>query len=588
MKTTDPKNKNAKTNKHDERKWTVMVYLAGDNNLSEEMVYALKEMFRIGNNPEIRKIARVVVQFDPKGARPRRYDFSDEKSVSSEADGVIDQFQTVISAQSILKILKSESRFTKAIAKSRNPAELKKAIEGVIGNSAESLPLQETITRLRKPITNRAESDLFQDLIESLIEDAANPLTIKEFISSTVNDKKHSSEYNMIVLSGHGSGAVGDFLPDENPQNALSIPELKRVLSDVLGKNRKVDILGMDSCLMSTAEVCYELRDVVKFLVGAEGFERNNGWPYHRILEAFKELKSAKELNPENLAKTIVEKYIGYYTDYEVAGVSTDHSACDLKDFKPRVRPVIATLARMLEAGLDYPPIQDSIVLAHWKAQSYKAEQYVDLYDFCKLLEKSLDSMQKLTAAIPANSAIKNKEATQQENATKALEILRNIITACREVKKVIEDDQEPVVLMSCYSGAAFQHSHGLSVYFPWSESQALRDSRDLLEYENNLDFAKDTGWPKFIRKYLDVTRRERRDQERNEGQEPLRFGRADDTVLFVRTGTQNAIRTGTQNAIRTDSQTGTMKNPPDGFFRTESYKKISKKADLDKRNMST
>ena len=31
--------------------WTVMVYLAGENNLAEEMVYALKSMQLVGSQP---------------------------------------------------------------------------------------------------------------------------------------------------------------------------------------------------------------------------------------------------------------------------------------------------------------------------------------------------------------------------------------------------------------------------------------------------------------------------------------------------------------------------------------------------------
>ena len=45
-------------------------------------------------------------------------------------------------------------------------------------------------------------------------------------------------------------------------------------------------ILGMDSCLMSMAEVYYQLVGNVDYLVGAEGFEPSGGWPYQRILDS--------------------------------------------------------------------------------------------------------------------------------------------------------------------------------------------------------------------------------------------------------------------------------------------------------------
>jgi len=49
-------------------KWTVMVNLAGDNNLSSECVYALTEMKRIGSNDEVAVIAQLdttVHEFTP-------------------------------------------------------------------------------------------------------------------------------------------------------------------------------------------------------------------------------------------------------------------------------------------------------------------------------------------------------------------------------------------------------------------------------------------------------------------------------------------------------------------------------------------
>ncbi len=42
--------------------WTFMLYLAGDNNLSDEMVWALKEIFRVGTPEGV----AVTVQFDPE------------------------------------------------------------------------------------------------------------------------------------------------------------------------------------------------------------------------------------------------------------------------------------------------------------------------------------------------------------------------------------------------------------------------------------------------------------------------------------------------------------------------------------------
>ena len=61
-----------------------MVYLAGDNNLSEEMIWALKEMYRVGTNKE----CNVVVEFDPSATKtgPRLYDV-ETGSTAKKQDG---------------------------------------------------------------------------------------------------------------------------------------------------------------------------------------------------------------------------------------------------------------------------------------------------------------------------------------------------------------------------------------------------------------------------------------------------------------------------------------------------------------------
>ena len=39
--------------------WTIMVYLAGDNNLSDEMIWALKEIYRVGPPPGVAVTMRI-------------------------------------------------------------------------------------------------------------------------------------------------------------------------------------------------------------------------------------------------------------------------------------------------------------------------------------------------------------------------------------------------------------------------------------------------------------------------------------------------------------------------------------------------
>ena len=65
---------------------------------------------------------------------------------------------------------------------------------------------------------------------------------------------------------------------DDRSGDCLDNRELKRVLGtahQLLG--RKVDLVGMDACLMTMIEVAYQIRDHAKILVGSEEVEPGTG-----------------------------------------------------------------------------------------------------------------------------------------------------------------------------------------------------------------------------------------------------------------------------------------------------------------------
>ena len=131
--------------------------------------------------------------------------------------------------------------------------------------------------------------------------------------SSSGASLRSPSMHRMLILSGHGSGAVGDFLTDNHSKNGQHWlvdypgtskgPRERRKTMAARPTYREPDaksinVLGMDSCLMSMAEVCYQVRDSVAYLVGSEGFVQDAGWPYGFLIG-----KSARQLQ-NTIAKT--------------------------------------------------------------------------------------------------------------------------------------------------------------------------------------------------------------------------------------------------------------------------------------------
>jgi hypothetical protein len=441
-----------------------MVYLSGDNNLSSAMIDAINAIGTVAMAPEI----AITIQFDPSSTRfpTARYDLTGHQP---------------------------------------NP---QNRSEGLLG-----------LKTLRVPGT--------------FPEDSANPDTLADFIAWSI--AKHPSKYRMLILSGHGSGAVGDFLPDRESRRgesgSMTVRDLpkafscvpKRVIEFVRdlrcldsdgierddkerseqkrreqGSGRFIDILGMDSCLMSMAEVSYQVRDFVHYLVASEGFVPNFGWPYSHMFGCLMEhLRTARDRGPANsetsgknpdllepaqLTEHVVKDYLDYYTSHVEADVSVDIASCDVEsDHELRRSLCTLTSALTLRLNSGDTALRDLLVLAHWRAQSFNYEQYTDLWDFCI----------QLRDACPDGR-------------------YADIKTNCNIVAETIEalvggGDITGGKRRQGYVGGDFQHAHGMSIYFPWSNpgSLAFANYSELLKDED--------GWAAFLRSYLNSTRRDTR-----------------------------------------------------------------------------
>jgi hypothetical protein len=461
-------------------KWTIMVYMAGDNNLADEMISSLQSV----ENTHIAEGLTLRVLFD-SGGRPLKE-----------------------------KTIEGTGKKATIVPRGHRRLKLEDAPEFKVSRE-KSLPSRALGTQPNYPEFEEVEAQRVRDILQG-------------FVRETVIE--YPANHYVLILSGHGSGAVGDFLGSNRRSSNLSIRDIGRVLDKVKkelqdsnrpykkraeenGVNYQgIDVLGLDSCLMGMAEVAYEVEGAVRFhVVGAEGNEPENGWPYARVLEALNDLAYKSELNPTSVAKKIVEEYVENYMDYTDAEISTDLTALEV-DRLGGMKKELSDLSGFLMQGLDKPNVKDAIVLAHWEAQGYKNEQYVDLFDFCKCLFNRCTRITPFPEGI-VRGCIRVMKAIKGADA----ELDRTLITnAGADFKAVVEGALEeakkdrlvyPLVVGTCYTGAAFQHSYGISVFFPWSEMKDAGGTRDLDHY-GKLEFAQDNKWKEFLEDYVKKTQR--------------------------------------------------------------------------------
>ncbi len=404
-----------------------MIYMAGDNNLSVDMAYALEELQRKVDVKTHQNINLYVYYENNSPEIPPIFcDFSD-------SENPVFQFSNEI-----------ENRFSEQLQTTfQNPA-------------------------------------------------AVNPvLDFASWCSEQSTENKTPAENFALVFSGHTMGFLSfGLLKDESKNSAMTMPDLKKGLEiirdEITGK--KFALLGFDSCVMSMFEVGQQFKPVAETLIASEGTIPNAGWSYADILESLAD--SGKSF--KKTAAEIVQKYIQKQSKYSIGGVSVDMAAWDLSQLdklNPKLERLGKNLLRCFETENSkiYRQMKRILLQVHYNSQTYMYEQSADLGDFCSLLIEELASLQD--------------ETGQNLNP-----VLRDVSEACKAVLTEIGN----CIILSGFSGGAFQFSTGISIFFPWSVS-AYGVSR--ADYED-LSFVRKSKagqiWNEFLQEYLGKVSRRR------------------------------------------------------------------------------
>ena len=293
--------------------WTIMIYLAGDNNLSSAGERDLEEMRQIGSTDDV----NVLAEFDNAGNQGTRR-FHIQKDGISEH--IVELGETDSGDPAVL------IDFVKWV-KQNYPA---KRYALVLWNHGSGWSPTE-IDRIAHKIGTADYN------VREASERSASPLG-RLFFRTTME--------KILALPTASERAI---CSDDGTGHSLDTIELGSVLheiKDILGQ--KLDILGMDACLMSNIEVAYQVRNYAKFLVASEENEPNDGWPYDRFLERVAQDPS---LNTIQLASFLVNDYIAFY-EQNYPNKTVTQSALNLGRFQE----ILITLDKLAKTLADHMP----------------------------------------------------------------------------------------------------------------------------------------------------------------------------------------------------------------------------------------
>lgn len=446
--------------RHPPTKWNIMFYVAGDSMLSAPMVSQLKQITDAG----FQRDARVMVFFDPNcnGREARVFNVNNRR-----------------------KKWKTE-KFNKPT---------------IIGDGRDSY------------VRNIAE-----DCKVAGLPQVPAALSLLYFLERTRH--QFPAENYMVFLLGHGVIVGNDaFLPNEDDDSAITLAQLSWILNKFAANAKKegskFPLVGFHSCSMSSVELAYELKGTADYMIGTQGAAFPNSWPYRQLLkrifsileEPYEKEKQKARKNREGVGggttndrpdndtadpvKTILTAIqdLSFYNavDFWFAGYSADLSLCSLEPKKVgRLTEPLTALARALKQGLENPETRQSIVMAHSDSQSYWGEAYSDLYDLCERLSDYCGE---------GSDIWKSAQAIMDQLSTKP-----------RNPNFRILGDFERLVVYSDYYGPMYQHSHGLSIYFPWTLPETVV-SANYQNYSFTNDWGDDSWWS-FLMAYFNKTRR--------------------------------------------------------------------------------
>ena len=191
--------------------------------------------------------------------------------------------------------------------------------------------------------------------------------------------KAYPAKKYMLVIWNHGSGwekSVNGTITkgisyDEVTGNHINTVQLGQVLKGIGG----VDVYGSDACLMQMAEVDYEIKDSVKYIVGSEETEPGDGYTYNTFLGP---VAAKPEMSPEELARTAVNAYADHY--------QTNNEGATQSLVNPASIPQMMTLVNDFAYAVTQAGEKDLAKSARDGAVKFAIAENKDLYDFTRLV----------------------------------------------------------------------------------------------------------------------------------------------------------------------------------------------------------
>jgi hypothetical protein len=330
-------------------KWTIMIYLAGDNNLDTYALKDLSELCRVGSTSDV----AVVAQLDRMADQiSRRYFITSTENLDTSCVAELDEINT------------------------GDPT----ALLDFITWASQTYPAERYGLVLWNHGSGWKDEDIYKIAQRKQVAEKVTRGQIRGLTTGKISRALFSSSLENLVTDYVGGERA--ILFDDSSADFLDNIELRSVLQQTVEHiGHPLDLIGFDACLMNMIEVGYQIRDLCHVMVGSQEVEPGDGWPYDAVLA---ELTKDPVMTPEDLGIEIVEEYINFYRTH-FPNLSVTQSAILLNRLDNMIE-LLDNLAHLLKNSLPSREALGLVFTSLRSAQRFSDHDYVDLTHFCQML----------------------------------------------------------------------------------------------------------------------------------------------------------------------------------------------------------
>ena len=440
--------------------WTLLVYMAANNNLHTFALQNLREMTRVGSNDNI----NVVVQFDGIGDRSiKRYLIENNNTrLISELSAEINSISGT--PQSLYQFIKWGYQTFPA---EHLAIDLWNHGSGIKDPSIWG----KVLMRRRDDFFNLNSNTKMFELDRRLDLNSNN--NENELSEDTRN---LFSELTLAILRDRGIAF------NDSEEVYIDNQQLRAVLDNVCRYvliDKKIDVVFMDACHMGMVELASKLRHFANYMVASAEVEPGRGYNYEYLLLPF----SQSALTPRAFALHGVR---AYEKEYRSSHADYTQAAVELSSFL-EVEKTLTNLGKTLNDGLNktesrriFDLLKVTRLSSKYTTEFYDPD-YIDAGHFlASIMKKSAEILATHTSSLDA------EQRTILETIKTQSELTYGALTT-----SIIAETH----------GNNLSMSHGLGLFFP---------KRNIHLSYLNCSFDKKTAWSTFLARFLNRLRSER------------------------------------------------------------------------------